>query len=75
MSSAVKLRPTPRKLSGNYHVLPDVKGWVVKGENSRRAVAVYGTQLEAIRKGRELTRGRERKLVIHGLDGRIRSVE
>lgn len=56
----------------NQHVIPAKDGWAVKSAGSSRATKVFGTQREAIERGREIARNQRSELLIHGRDGRIR---
>ena len=56
----------------NQHVMPAKDGWAVKSAGSSRATKVFGTQREAIERGREIARNQRSELLIHGRDGRIR---
>lgn len=56
----------------NQHVVPHPDGWAVKPEGGKRPSSVYGTQREAIDRGREVARNQGTELFIHGRDGRIR---
>ncbi len=60
----------PRKR--NQHVVPTKDGWAVKRAGSQKATKVFGTQQEAIDRGREIARNQQSELLIHGRDGRIR---
>jgi hypothetical protein len=73
MQRAVRITGKPVKRTNNYHVLPVLQGWDVKGENSSRAVGVYKTQEAAVMAGRLYARAKGGKLIIHGLDGKIRA--
>lgn len=56
----------------NQHVVPTKDGWAVKRAGSPKATKVFGTQQEAIEKGREIAKNQQSELLIHGRDGRIR---
>ena len=56
----------------NQHVVPTKDGWAVRPACSPRATKVFGTQREAIERGREIARNQRSELLIHGRDGRIR---
>ena len=56
----------------NQHVVPTKDGWAVKGAGSPKATKLFGTQREAIDRGREIARNKRSELLIHGRDGRIR---
>ncbi len=56
----------------NQHVVPAKDGWAVRGAGSTKATKVFGTQEEAIERGREIARNQGSELLIHGRDGRIR---
>ncbi len=57
----------------NQHVVPHSDGWAVRGEGNERATATFGTQQEAIDRGRDIARNQESEFLIHGRDGRIRA--
>lgn len=56
----------------NQHVVPTTDGWAVRRAGSPKATKVFGTQREAIERGREIARNQRSELLIHGRDGRIR---
>jgi uncharacterized protein YdaT len=56
----------------NVHVVPHDDGWAVKREGADRASGVYGTQKEAIDRGREIAKNNSVENVIHGRNGKIR---
>ena len=56
----------------NQHVVPTTNGWAVKCAGSPKATKVFGTQEQAIKRGREIARNQQSELLIHGRDGRIR---
>ena len=56
----------------NQHVVPTRDGWAVKCAGSPKATKVFGTQEQAIKRGREIARNQQSELLIHGRDGRIR---
>jgi hypothetical protein len=61
----------------NQHVVPTkdgwaINGWAIKGAGSPKATKVYGTQKQAIQRGREIAKNQGSELLIHGRDGRIR---
>ncbi len=56
----------------NQHVVPTTNGWAVKRAGSPKATKVFGTQEQAIKRGREIARNQQSELLIHGRDGRIR---
>ena len=56
----------------NQHVVPTKDGWAVKRAGSQKATKVFGTQQEAIDRGRQIARNQQSELLIHGRDGRIR---
>ena len=60
----------PKK--SNQHIVPAKGGWAVKRAGSPRATKVFGTQEEAIAKGREIAKNQRSELLIHGRGGRIR---
>ncbi|HEY8419045.1 MAG TPA: DUF2188 domain-containing protein [Clostridia bacterium] len=56
----------------SIHVTPHPNGWQVKHSNGQRPAAVFNTQKEAIKKGRQIAINQKEELVIHGRNGRIR---
>jgi Uncharacterized protein conserved in bacteria (DUF2188) len=56
----------------NQHVVPRDGGWAVKPEGGQRVSSIYGTQREAIDRGREVSRNQHSELFVHGRGGRIR---
>ena len=56
----------------NQHVVPAKDGWAVRRAGSPKATKMFGTQREAIERGREIARNQGSELLIHGRDGRIR---
>ena len=70
--------PVPGKEAGlmtknrNQHVVPAKDGWAVRRAGSSKATKMFGTQREAIERGREIARKQGSELLIHGRDGRIR---
>jgi uncharacterized protein YdaT len=57
------------------HVLPLGNGWVVKNESSKTFTAITDTQKEAVALGRQIAKRKQIKLIVHGKDGRIISLE
>lgn len=47
-------------------------GWAVKKGGSTKATKVFGTQKEAIARGREIAKNQKAEFYVHDLDGRIR---
>lgn len=56
----------------DIHVVPHPRGWATRTEGASRAGMVFGTQAEAIERGRAQARRERVELVIHGQDGRVR---
>ncbi len=56
----------------NQHVVPNGKGWGVRGEGKERLTAITRTQQEAIQKAIEIAKNQNSEVVIHGRDGKIR---
>jgi hypothetical protein len=54
------------------HVVPNGGKWSVRRAGASRASGTFGTQQEAIARGREVARNQGTELFIHGRDGRIR---
>lgn len=47
-------------------------GWAIKKGGSTKATKVFGTQAEAIARGREIAQNQKAEFYVHGKDGRIR---
>lgn len=56
----------------NQHVTKTENGWQVIGEGNSRATQYFGTQKEAIEKGRNIAINQESELIIHDVNGKIR---
>ncbi len=56
----------------DQHVVPHSDGWAVKAENASKATQVFGTQKEAIARGREIAINQQSELLIHNREGQIR---
>ena len=54
------------------HVVPNDGKWSVRRAGSSRASGIYGTQREAVAKGKEIAQNQQTELYVHGRDGRIR---
>lgn len=54
------------------HVVPSGDKWSVRKTGAARASGTFGTQAEAITRGREIAQHQRTELYIHGRDGRIR---
>lgn len=54
------------------HVVPSGGKWSVRRSGAARASETFGTQQEAITRGREIARNQRTELYIHDRDGRIR---
>ncbi|MDF2752019.1 MAG: hypothetical protein K0S82_402 [Gaiellaceae bacterium] len=61
----------PYMPKGEVHVLPSDEGWLIEVDDDE-ARSTFPTQADAIAKAREIARGSERELCIHGRDGQIR---
>lgn len=57
----------------SVHVTPQGDGWKVKSANAERAAKITATQAEAIQIGRRIAANRGAELIVHRVDGRIRS--
>jgi hypothetical protein len=55
------------------HVIPRGAKWVVRSAGATRAHKVVGSQSEAIKIGRRIAMKRASELVVHRMDGSIRS--
>ena len=61
-------------MSVRYHVIPSQEGaWRVKRAGANRAISVHSTQREAFGKARELAKKDVGDVIVHGVDGTIRS--
>ncbi|MGO4307184.1 DUF2188 domain-containing protein [Cupriavidus sp. RAF12] len=60
-------------MQSNLHVVPHADGWDVIHEGARYAESHHATQDEAIEAGTGLAQREKVELLIHGLDGQIRS--
>jgi hypothetical protein len=59
-------------MAESVHVMPVKAGvWAVKREGNKRATGLFGSQLEATLRGREIAQTKRITLVIHGQDNRI----
>ena len=57
-----------------YHVISSLaRGWRVKRAGANRAISVHSTQREAFGKARELAKKHFGDVVVHGVDGTVRS--
>ena len=54
------------------HVVPSGGKWSVRRAGASRASGTYGTQQEAVERGKDIARTQGTELYIHGRDGRIR---
>lgn len=57
----------------NQHVVRRGPGWAVRGERNKKDTSHHGTQKEAIEKAIGIAKHQEAEVLIHGLDGKIRS--
>jgi hypothetical protein len=57
---------------GDVHVVPGVRGWLVRVDGRDRRPLKHWKQQHAIRRAREIARDNQSDLLIHGRDGRIR---
>jgi Uncharacterized protein conserved in bacteria (DUF2188) len=56
----------------NQHVVPQGKGWAVRGENNTRVTSAHPTQSEAERAARTIAINQRSEVVIHRPNGEIR---
>lgn len=56
----------------NQHVVPRNGEWAVRGAGNSRVTETFGTQREAIERGREIARNQGSELLVHGRNGQIR---
>jgi hypothetical protein len=59
-------------MSKNQHVVPNPRGWAVKGAGNQKATSVHETQREAIEFARQIAMNQGSELLIHGRNGQIR---
>jgi hypothetical protein len=58
----------------DYHIVPSPRGgWTIRREGTDRASGVFARKSDAMERGRQLARGANAELVVHGSDGRIRN--
>lgn len=61
-------------MSVRYHVITSqAGGWRVKRAGANRATSVHSTQREAFGKARELAKKYVGDVIVHGVDGTVRS--
>lgn len=65
---------TPVPLRNDFHVVPEGVYWKITREHRAYAVGMYLTKAEAVGEGMRQAREGYVSLVIHGRDGRIKSV-
>lgn len=63
-----------KKGLGTRHVVRRGDEWIVKKPLSRRASAVVNTQKEAISTAKQMSRNDNSRVIIHGMDGRIKKI-
>ncbi|SFK92802.1 DUF2188 domain-containing protein [Falsiroseomonas stagni] len=56
---------------GAVHVVPHAGGWAVRPAEGGSGIGTYGTQAEAIARGRQAAEARRGELLVHGRDGRL----
>lgn len=56
----------------NQYVVRNGDGWGVRGEGNSRLTGSYGTQAQAIERGREIARNQGAELRIQGKDAKFR---
>ena len=61
--------------SATIHVIPANGRWAVEIEGERASRSEHRIQLVAILYGRELAKAGQARFVIHGRDGRVRSID
>lgn len=59
--------------SAPVYVISTARGWKVKSAGAERASRVTATQAEAIQIGRRIATNRRSELIVHRVDGTIRS--
>ncbi len=61
--------------SATIHVIPANGRWAVEIEGENASRSEHRIQLVAIMYGRELAKAGQARFVIHGRDGRVRSID
>ena len=56
----------------NQYVVRNGEGWGVRGEGNQKLTGSYGTQREAIERGRDIARNQQSELRIQGENGQFR---
>lgn len=59
-------------MSKNQYVVRHGNGWGVRGEGNSRLTAQFGTQGEAIQRGRQIAQNQHSELRIQGQNGQFR---
>jgi uncharacterized protein YdaT len=56
----------------SIHISKHKDGWQVKHAKGKKAVEVFDTQEEAIKRGQQLANNQKEDLVVHGRSGKFR---
>jgi len=60
-------------MAKQLHVVRCGEDWKLKLDNALRSSGVFGTQREAIDRGRQIARNQHEELTVHATDGKIRA--
>lgn len=60
-------------MAKQLHVVRCDEDWKLKQDNALRSSGVFGTQREAIDRGRQIARNQHEELTVHATDGKIRA--
>lgn len=60
-------------MAKQLHVVRCGEDWKLKQDNALRNFGVFGTQREAIDRGRQIARNQHEELTVHATDGKIRA--
>ena len=60
-------------MAKQLHVVRCGEDWKLKQDNALRSSGVFGTQREAIDRGRQIARNQHEELTVHATDGKIRA--
>ena len=60
-------------MAKQLHVVRCGEDWKLKQDNALRSSGVFGTQREAIDRGRQIARNQHEELTVHATAGKIRA--
>ena len=60
-------------MAKQLHVVRCGEDWKLKQDSALRSSGVFGTQREAIDRGRQIARNQHEELTVHATDGKIRA--